>query len=194
MQDVPRRELTNTVNYSLIRSQLKFQKVTSGMFNSSPIRSPTALEAAAEIQRDRVSLLYHPMSSPSAKREKERKQKQAEEIRERRRLLRLELNREKIIDIESYNQQLRELKEQADALEVDPDQLIETSEEYDEDNDDEYDYADQLEEYLADAELELEQQLRDLYIGDEPSKAPAKDAKSGDESSQRMNNEQKTET
>lgn len=139
------------------------------MFHSSPIRQPTALEEIEETQKARGSRLYRPMSSPVAKKlgqteENSRsslKHKQLEDIRRMQRQLRLALAREKVVDTEDYNKQLAELKKQADLLEVDPDLLVEEEFVEEEEVDE---YEEQLEDFLADEELELEQQLKDLQI------------------------------
>lgn len=143
------------------------------MFHSSPIRSRNALDDVEEKQKDRANRLYHPMSSPVAQRSgNHNKYKHSEEIRRLHRQARLALGREKITDTEDLEKQLRELREQADALDIDPDILAEEEvalgdereeiEAYDEQ------LEEQLEDYIADAELELEQQLKDLQLDERP--------------------------
>lgn len=129
------------------------------MFHSSPIRG-TALEEIEQSQQNRAARFYRPMSSPVKKTTKrERARHTMEEIRSLHRQARLALGREKVTDTEDYNKQIEELRAQADALELDPDFLVEEErEDYQEE------YEAQLEDFLVDEELELEQQLMDLQL------------------------------
>lgn len=91
------------------------------------------------------------------------KQQQMRVLREKARLLRLELNREKITEKEDYQQQLEQLRKQADALCDDPEILFREDEAVAEVKKADF-YEEELEAFLDEADLELEQQLRDLQL------------------------------
>lgn len=149
------------------------------MFHSSPIRSQLAVDDLEDKLKTRATRLYHPMSSPIAQRTlnlPSRLKTKQDEIRRLHRQARLALGREKITDTEDLQKQLKELKEQADALDIDPDILAEEETQLAQEHDYENQHEDfleeqleeQLEDYIADAELELEQQLKDMQLDDFP--------------------------
>lgn len=141
------------------------------MFHSSPIKG-TALEEIEQSQQNRAARLYHPMLSPGKMvtgREKARHT--AEEIRSLHRQTRLALGREKIADKEEYKKQMEELRVQAEELELDPDLLVEEERQVLEQEMNQDLYEAQLEDFLVDEELELEQQLRDLQLEEKEKKS-----------------------
>lgn len=79
--------------------------------------------------------------------------------REQLRLQRQTMGRERINERETYARQLAELERQAATLDADPDVL---EEEHEEDTTDGYEH--ELDDFLLQQELELEQQLRELQL------------------------------
>lgn len=150
------------------------------MFHSSPLRGKLAVDDLEDKLKARANRLYHPMSSPIAQRTPSlpsRLKTKQDEIRRLHRQARLALGREKITDTEDWQKQLKELKEQADALDIDPDILAEEEIQLTQEHEYENQYEEyleeqleeQLEDYIADAELELEQQLKDMQLDDFPT-------------------------
>lgn len=86
--------------------------------------------------------------------------------REQLRLQRLVAGRERISERENYARQLAELERQAAALDADPNELEETfhPERDDESFDTNDDYECELDDYLLQQELELEQQLQEMQL------------------------------
>lgn len=133
---------------------------------SSPIRERESLEAVEEQQRARAAALYRPMSSPVSKTAAARSsaadarnRAQMYHAREQLRLLRLVAGRERIDERENYARQLAELERQAAALDADPNELEEAG--WEEVSND---YESELDDYLLQQELELEQQLREMQL------------------------------
>lgn len=83
------------------------------------------------------------------------------QAREQLRLQRQVLGRERISERENYARQLAELERQAATLDADPNVLEQT---HQEDWDTTNDYEHELEDYLLQQELELEQQLREMQL------------------------------
>ncbi|QWW23478.1 hypothetical protein CA7LBN_002279 [Candidozyma auris] len=123
------------------------------IWNSSPLRGNSATEELAKAQKDRVNALYHPMSSPTSGRQ------------------RLRLQREGLHEKESEQERKKRLEQHALALQVDIDVLIAEEEEQrlreqaniNEEGDEDR-YEEELEDYLMEADLELEAQLRAMNI------------------------------
>lgn len=131
-------------------------------WNSSPIRESTNLQDIRANQCARAQRLYQPMSSPVQLKTQDsnRKREQMRALRDKTRQLRLELGREKTSEREDLEKQLQRLREEADALEADPDVYLHEQEEATAADD----YAEELEAYLDEADLELEQQLSDMQL------------------------------
>lgn len=150
---------------------------------SQPWSSPIALlEEIHQQQKNRICQLYHPMSSPTKRSMqyhhkaaprgtgRRNKHEQMREIRDRHRNDRLVLQREKTTSSEDREKHIRELERQADEIGADMSRVIEDAAEEEElqgenQEEDENDYEAELEAYLAEQELELEQQLKDMNLG-----------------------------
>ncbi|GEQ66689.1 hypothetical protein JCM33374_g352 [Metschnikowia sp. JCM 33374] len=148
-------------------------------WHSSPTRENSSVDAIEERQRARAGRLYQPMSSPIKEAtqtgQRHRLREQMRHMREDIRQQRQELSREKTVHDEYYNARLKSLQEQADALDTDLELLLEEEKNIRESTeavsapdgvDQKYleELEDELEDFLAEEELELEAQLRDLQI------------------------------
>ncbi|KAM9933003.1 hypothetical protein OXX80_007372 [Metschnikowia pulcherrima] len=158
-------------------------------WHSSPTREFSSLEAIEERQRARAGQLYQPMSSPiktaTNTDQRSRLRAQMRQMRDELRHERQALSREKTVVDEDRISRLNMLQEQAEALEVDLDLLLQEESEAREENrsdsmqknstsgasapdpsDTKYlqDLEEELEEFLAQEELELEAQLKDLQL------------------------------
>lgn len=138
------------------------------IWNSLPLRGNSATEELAKAQKDRVNALYHPMSSPTLGRVSKVDNSQQRDIK---RQQRLRLQREGLHEKESEQERKKRLEQHAAALQVDIDVLIAEEEEQrlreqaniNEEGDEDR-YEEELEDYLMEADLELEAQLRAMNI------------------------------
>ncbi|PVH16740.1 uncharacterized protein CXQ87_004292 [Candidozyma duobushaemuli] len=134
-------------------------------WNSSPLRGGSATEDMAQAQKERGNALYHPMSSPLSKTKVVNNQQQ---IRESKRQERLRQQREERHSRESDEDYQKRLQQQAEAFQVDVDTLVDEEQEqhYQESGhpQDPEQYEEELEDYLTEADLELEAQLKSMNI------------------------------
>lgn len=134
---------------------------------SSPTRPLDSLDGVEENQKSRAAALYHPLSSPLSNKAGAREEKKRTEMikaRDQLRQQRLLLGRERTSERESYAQQMELLRLQAAALDMDPDEWDRETEQVEADLDEAYEA--ELEEYMLQEELELEQQLRELQLNE----------------------------
>ncbi|KAF7581839.1 hypothetical protein FOB63_003462 [Clavispora lusitaniae] len=134
---------------------------------SSPTRPLDSLDGVEENQKARAAALYHPLSSPLSNKTGAREEKKRTEMikaRDQLRQQRLLLGRERTSERESYAQQMELLRLQAAALDMDPDDWDRETEQVEADLDEAYEA--ELEEYMLQEELELEQQLRELQLNE----------------------------
>ncbi|OVF09681.1 hypothetical protein A9F13_04g01661 [Clavispora lusitaniae] len=134
---------------------------------SSPTRPLDSLDGVEENQKARAAALYHPLSSPLSNKAGTREEKKRTEMikaRDQLRQQRLVLGRERTSERESYAQQMELLRLQAAALDMDPDDWDRETEQVEADLDEAYEA--ELEEYMLQEELELEQQLRELQLNE----------------------------
>lgn len=133
-------------------------------WNLLPLRGSLATEEIAQAQRLRGNALYHPMSSPLLKTKSVNDQQQ---FRDFKRQERLRLQRERKHDKENDEDHRNRLQQQADAYQVDVDVLVAEEEEQQlqrEQQENPEKYEEELEDYLTEADLELEAQLKSMNI------------------------------
>lgn len=136
-------------------------------WNSLPLRGSSAVEEVANNQKNRVNALYHPLSSPIAR---NRRLDNQEQIREANRQERLRLRREERHSKESDEEHKKRLEQLAKLYQVDIDVLLaeeeeqrQNTEQAPEENPNEI-YEEELDDFLTEADLELEAQLKAMNI------------------------------
>lgn len=149
---------------------------------SSPVKEPSGLEEMEELQKARAFSNRRPMSSPlrqtRGQETQSRMRQELKSLRDEVRQAKLELKREKTDHDENVRARILQLESQALELELDLDVLIEEEsqvahEQKQNENTDKQDaspcdvdeqYNEELEDFLAQEELELEAQLRELSL------------------------------
>lgn len=142
--------------------------IAMATWNSLPIRASPAAKEMAQSRKESGNAFYHPMSSPLLKTKKAEQQQQ---VRDNKRQEKLRLEREKIHSRESDEERRRRLDEQAAAYQADIDVLVAEEEEQQRleetpkgNDNQELNYEEELEDFLTEADLELEAQLKAMNI------------------------------